>query len=149
MKLVLKAKIYPTEDEQAIFAIFHKFYSFNELTPSKPNEFGVRELFAQIEGVHAISFLYAQVRKQRIVEAVRHFLLYKIDYGTNSCRFFVHKQALTQGIITLCNDFNDSPLGAIELELSGNNILEIIEYLVPPTEKGKVLEVNYSLNDNS
>ena len=143
IKLEIKTKIYPTEENEAIFNIFHYFYPFEELFPSKPNSKGEKELYAEITGIKSLHFLFNRVRRQRIVEVARKHAVDRINTIDNTCAFMLNKQALTQGKISLCETAEESPLGPVDIKIGAKNIEMVINYLFPHTEKGKVLEVDY------
>ena len=143
IKLEIKTKIYPTEENEIIFKIFRNFYPFEKLEPSIPNEDGESELHAEITGINSLNFIFNRVRRQRIVETARNHAIDRMYTIDNTCSFMLNKQALTQGKIALCETASESPLGPVNIRISANNIERVINYLFPHTEKGKVLEVNY------
>ncbi|MHA1646867.1 MAG: RNA-binding domain-containing protein [Promethearchaeota archaeon] len=147
--LKIRTIIYPSEDLKQIKRIFEYFYPFSlsteseEIKISEPNDIHKSIASATINGLHALDFLFTQVRKQRIVEAVRKFVLERMDLNNNICKFLLHKQTLTKGSIVLCSEPEESPLGPVEIEISAENIEYVLNYLFPETEHGKVLEVSY------
>ena len=147
ISLKIKMNLYPTEEKENLVNLFNFFCHFETITTSEPDRSGVSEMSAEIEGNYALSFIYKQVRKQRTVEALRHFILPRIIFSTNSCKFLIHKQALSMGKIVLCKTAAESPLGPVYLEYKANKIEDVIEYLFPPTEKGRVIEANYTPED--
>ena len=147
ISLKIKMNLYPTEEKENLVNMFNLFYPFETITTSEPDSSGVSEMSAEIEGNNALNFIYKQVRKQRTVEALRHFILPRIIFNTNSCKFLIHKQALSTGKVVLCKTAAESPLGPVYLEYKANKIEDVIEYLFPPTEKGRVIEANYTPED--
>ena len=147
ISLKIKMNLYPTEVKQANVTLFNFFYPFESITTSEPDNSGTSEMSAEIIGTNALNFIYQQVRKQRTVEALRHFILPRIIFNTNTCKFLIHKQALSVGKIVLCKTKGESPLGPVYLEFKANKIEGVIEYLFPPTEKGRVLEVDFTPED--
>lgn len=147
ISLKIKMNLYPTEEKEILVKLFHFFYPFETITTSAPDSSGVSEMSAEIIGKDALNFIYKQVRKQRTVEALRHFVLPRIIFNTNSCKFLIHKQALSMGKVVLCKTKEESPLGPVYLEFRANKIEDVIEYLFPPTAKGRVIEANYNPED--
>ncbi|MHA1510436.1 MAG: hypothetical protein ACTSRX_01805 [Promethearchaeota archaeon] len=147
ISLKIKMNLYPTEEKENLVQLFKFFYSFEIITTLEPNSLGFSEMSAEIIGNNALNFIYKQVRKQRTVEAFRHFILPRIIFNTNSCKFLIHKQALSMGKVVLCKNKEESPLGPVYLEFQANKIEDVIEYLFPPTEKGRVIEANYTPED--
>lgn len=147
VSLKIRMNLYPTEEKENLVKLFQFFYPFETITTSEPDSSGVSEMSAEIIGNDALNFIYNQVRKQRTVEALRHFILPKIIFNTNSCKFLIHKQALSMGKVVLCKNKAESPLGPVYLEYEANKIEDVIEYLFPPTERGRVIEANYIPED--
>ncbi|UYP47958.1 hypothetical protein NEF87_004243 [Candidatus Lokiarchaeum ossiferum] len=140
----ISTQVFPTEDLEVIHKIFNYFSDFDELEETIPNEKGVIEVSAKMEGLSGLTFLYRQSRKQRIVQAIRNHVENLMDLHANTCVFMLNKQALTQGYIGICQTPSESPLGPIHVKISATNIERVINYLFPPTEKGHVLEVDYT-----
>ncbi len=147
ISLKIKMNLYPTEEKENLVNLFNFFFPFEIITTSEPDSSGVSEMSAEITGGDALNFIYTQVRRQRTVEAFRHFILPRIIFNTNSCKFLIHKQALSMGKVVLCKTQHESPLGPVYLEFKANKIEDVIEYLFPPTEKGRVLEIDFSPED--
>ena len=147
ISLKIKMNLYPTEEKENLVKLFNFFYPFESITTSETDNSGVSEMSAEIIGNNALNFIYKQARKQRTVEALRHFILPRIIFNTNTCKFLIHKQALSVGKIVLCKNKEESPLGPVYLEFKANKIEGVIEYLFPPTEKGRVLEVEFTPED--
>lgn len=147
ISLKIKMNLYPTEEKENLVNLFNFFYPFESIITSEPDSSGVSEMSAEIIGKDALNFIYKQTRKQRTVEAIRHFTLPKINFNTKTCKFLIHKQALSMGKVVLCKTKEESPLGPVYLEFKANKIEDVIEYLFPPTEKGRVLEANFTPED--
>jgi predicted RNA binding protein with dsRBD fold (UPF0201 family) len=125
VSLKIKMNLYPTEEKENLVKLFNFFYPIETITTSEPNSSGVSEMSAEIEGNNALYFIFNQVRKQRTVEALRHFILPRIIFNTKA----------------------ESPLGPVYLEYKANKIEDVIEYLFPPTERGRVIEVDFTPED--
>lgn len=147
IKLQVQTKIYPTEDSQRISTLLHTIYPFSEFNISEPDEKGIQTITGIAEGAASLQYLFQQVRQQRTVEAVRRHVLYRIDLNHNKVTFLIHKQALVKHRIVLCQDPRESPLGPISITITSEKIEALIDYLFPATEKGKVLEVDYSIDN--
>ncbi len=143
----IKTQVFPTEDMNAIKKIFAYFSNFDKLTESTPDENGVIDVSASVEGLSGLTFLFQRSRRQRIVQAIRNHAFNLIDLYANTCSFMLNKQALTQGHLGICQTPSESPLGPVYIKITATNIERVMEYLFPPTEKGHVLEVDYSPTD--
>ena len=140
IQVTLKTKIHPSEDEAIIREILSQFgesftFEITEISPS-----GVQEISANMTGLEATHFIFSQIRKNRTVEAFRQHLLNQLDPNGADITFMVNKQILTKGKIILCKTSSESPLGPVWITLSSSNLPLLIDYIFPPTEKGKVLE---------
>ena len=104
IKLEMWATVNPSEEIDTIKRIFSIIYPFQGFTITEPNENGFYRITAESEGPSTINYLFSQVRRQRTVEAARKTLLKRYHLESNSVKFMINRQALTQGIIvTLTN----------------------------------------------
>ena len=140
----ISTQVFPTEDMKVITRIFNYFSNFDQLEETTPDENGVREVSASIEGLSGLTFLFQRSRRQRIVQAIRNHALHLMDIYANRCSFMLNKQALSQGYLGICQTPSESPLGPVYIKISSTDIERVIEYLFPSTEKGQVLEVDYT-----
>jgi predicted RNA binding protein with dsRBD fold (UPF0201 family) len=85
--------------------------------------------------------MYEGLRKQRIVESARKFLMSKAR--NQQVSFMLNKQALFMKKFHFCHSPNESPMGPVWITIETPNILRLLEYLVPHTIKGKPQEVDY------
>lgn len=86
-------------------------------------------------GAKAITTLAQKFREQRILQAVRQRLLKLVQNG--SLIFGMQRQAAFMNRFHLCNLDDYSALGPIRVEIHAINIQDIIDYISPPTLKGK------------
>ena len=93
------------------------------------------------EGRQALRKLFTRFREERNVEAARK-LLFRHRKG-NSTRVFFHKQGAFQGVLHFSKEYGESPLGPIMVEIIADDIERVLNWLVPRTEDGVVLEVDY------
>lgn len=143
IQVQISTKIYPSEDENRIFELFQLFDEECEIEISERNEDGIREASTNLTGIESLTFLYQTVRKTRTVEAFRQFMLKRIEPEDTQVTFMMNKQVLTKKKAVLCRYSTESPLGPIWITISSKNLLRLIDYLFPHTEKGKVIEVAY------
>ena len=149
IKLQVDANVYATEDHEKLQKTIKNLFEFPSIEISSPDEHGICHLTAIGEGPDTLHFLFNQVRNQKTVEAVRRHVLYRMDLNNNFTAFYLHKQALVNKRIVLCHELDESPLDPITVKISATDIERTIEYLFPPTKAGKVLEVEYSLNNHN
>ena len=86
-------------------------------------------------GQEAIFTLSKKFREQRILEAVRQSLLKNIE--NNCIKFGIYRQAALVNRIHICDIDERSAMGPIKVEICAKNIRDVIDYISPPTSKGK------------
>ena len=86
-------------------------------------------------GVESIATLAKKFREQRILQAVRNQLLTLIQ--EDSILFGMQRQAAFVNRFHLCNLDDYSAMGPIRVEITANHIRDVIDYISPPTVKGK------------
>jgi len=99
------------------------------------DESGTVILRGQVEGPEALSNLAKKFRDQRILEAVRQVFLKSVETGT--LVFGLHRQAALMNRFHLCDLDDISAMGPIRVEISADNLPDLVDYLTPPTVKGK------------
>lgn len=140
IELIVRTTVHPTEDEAIIQKAISHLYNFTEFHTTEKQEDGTYTLIAEATGPETLNFLFTQVRKQRIVQTIHDHVLNLADNLNNEVRFMINKQVLTQRYIALCDTREESPLGPIFITIRANNIIRLLNYLFPETEKGTVLE---------
>lgn len=135
MKIRVEVEIRPTEDEEKV-----KRAVLNFFTPStmRVEERGNRRiLIAEADGPDALKKLHLKLREQRILDAARSMLIRWSD--SHKVTFYLHKQAALMDYITFCLPEGESPLGPVKVEISEADSRAVIDWLAPPTSKGKPL----------
>lgn len=135
MKIIVEAEIRPTEDEEKV-----KKAVLNLFTPSiiRVEDRGrYKVLVAEANGPEALHKLHSKLREQRILDAARSM----ITRWSSKDRvvFYLHKQAAFMDYVTFCLPENESPLGPIKFEITEVDVGDLIDWLAPPTSKGKPL----------
>jgi len=103
---------------------------------------GKRHLFGRTNDRKVLEPLYIKIREQRILDAGRKTLRTRtID---NIVQFSVHKQVATVGKISFCHLEGESPLGAITIKIASPQLESLIDWLVPYTRDGKIVDLNES-----
>ncbi|MFX0203511.1 MAG: RNA-binding domain-containing protein [Candidatus Hodarchaeota archaeon] len=86
-------------------------------------------------GPESITTFAKKFREQRILEAVRQQLLKSVQ--NNELVFAVQRQAAFVNRFHLCDLADYTAMGPIRIEIRANNIQDVIDYISPPTFKGK------------
>jgi len=142
IELEVKIQEFPSENSEKIAELFSNIYPFAEITHTEKNPRGTITHTGTAQGLDSLRFFFEQARKQRTVEAIRQHILALLENEDNpqTVFFLIHKQALTQKKIVICKDPEESPLGPVIITLKSEELYVLINYLFPPTEKGKVIE---------
>lgn len=92
-------------------------------------------LIGQATGPESIAMFAKKFREQRILEAVRQQLLKSIQ--NDSVVFGMQRQAAYVNRFHLCELDDYSAMGPIRVEIQAKNIQDVIDFISPPTIKGK------------
>lgn len=103
---------------------------------------GKRHLIGRTNDPKVLELLYTKIREQRILAAGRKLL--KTRATDNIVQFSVHKQAATVGKISFCHLEGESPLGAITIKIVSSQLKSLIDWLMPPTRDGKIVNSSES-----
>ena len=75
------------------------------------------------------------------MESARNHLMKKAR--DEQVSFMLHKQALFMKKFHFCHSVEESPMGPVWIKIESDDILRLLDYLVPHTIKGQPQEVNY------
>lgn len=76
----------------------------------------------------SLNMIYEQARSRAILGVLRRVLEYNMV--ANSTWFFLNKQAAYAGIISVCEEESESPLGPIRITITSNQLQSVIEWLI-------------------
>ncbi len=130
----LSADEKPTENEDKVRRALLNVCPSARIEASR-DESGVTILRGQAEGPEVLSNLAEKFRDQRILEAVRQVFLKCVERGT--LVFGIHRQAALMNRFHLCDLDDISAMGPIRVEISADNLADVVDYLTPPTVRGK------------
>jgi predicted RNA binding protein with dsRBD fold (UPF0201 family) len=137
----VEAKVNPTEDRLKVLRAMHTALAFEDKAVQESPIKSDILLRVTGEGRQALRKLFTRFREQRTVEAARK-LLFRHMRG-NSTRVFFHKQGAFQGVLHFSMEEGESPLGPIMVEIVADDIERVLNWLVPRTEDGTVIEADY------
>ena len=132
---------HPTEVSEKLYTVLQNLFDIDETGIKNFKKDGEDYLSAEMHGVEGLYKLFNGLRKQRIVQSARKILFGRMD--TDSVSFLLNKQALLMGKYHFCHNPDESPMGPVWVQIYSDNIERLLEYLVPETQKGVTLEVNY------
>ena len=98
-----------------------------------------RKVYAKLRGKSALSILYNSFRNQKILDAARR-MMYKGLIGDTFIIYFNKQAAFIGKIHFSLVDEETRMLGPIKVIVKSNNIEDLIDYLAPETNKGKIME---------
>ena len=134
ISLFLEADVKATEDLEKVKEALLNICPTAQIETVQ-NGSGVTLVRGRASGLDAITVLTHKFRDQRILEAVRQYLLKSIEDDT--LHFSLHRQAALMNRFHLSDPGNVSAMGPIRVEIHAKNIRDVIDYISPPTIKGK------------
>lgn len=135
IKVTVEAEVKPTEDMEKV-----KQAITNVFTPDNiriDERFGKKFLVAEAKGAESLAKLHALLRREQILDAARKMM--KRWSSQDRVIFFLNKQVAYVGHLSFCLPERESPLGPIRFEISCEKAKDVIDWLAPPTSKGKPL----------
>jgi len=77
-----------------------------------------------------LDIIYEQIRSRRVLGVFRKVLLNNMI--GNSTWFYLNKQAAYVGIVSICEEESESPLGPIQVTLWSSDLESVINWLIEP-----------------
>ncbi len=132
-EVVVEVEVRPTEDPQKIETVIRTFFKpdiidWEEIGNSKI-------LIAKSRSLKSLERFHRLLRIQRILDAARN--VFKRMSRNGVLTFYLHKQALAVGKISFVSGDQESPLGAVKVTIRYSDIHEVIDWLSPPTQRGR------------
>jgi predicted RNA binding protein with dsRBD fold (UPF0201 family) len=137
----VEAQLNLTEDRAKVIRAMHAALAFDDNTVEDVIIDNETFLRVSADGRQALRKLFTRFREEYNVEAARK-LLFRHKRG-NSTRAYFHKQGAFQGVLHFSMEAGESPLGPVKVEIVADDIERVLNWLVPRTEDGAVLEVDY------
>jgi len=141
IEVIVEAKLNPTEERSKVMRAMRNVVPVEESDFEEVELLGETYLRAKLTGRRALHKIFNQLRQQRTVEAA-HKMFFRHKHGDTS-RVFFHKQGAYQGSLHFSMEEGESPLGPIMLQITSADIDRVLDWLVPRTEDGHVIEVDY------
>ncbi len=125
MKITLKTKIHPSEDEEKVIEAVENIF------PDINLEIREEEIIGKSEDPLALQNFKNKLGIQAIRESARREL--KKGKGKNSIRFTLNKQAATVDKVSFSE--GETPLGGISVEIESDDLDELIDIIAPSQKK--------------
>ena len=118
----IECQVYPSEDPAKVVRAVKNVISncSPELVDSR-----VRIVTKNPE---ALGIIYEQVRSRCVMGVFRKVLLNNMI--ANSTWFYLNKQAAYAGIVSICEEESESPLGPIKVTITSKELESVINWLV-------------------
>jgi uncharacterized protein len=122
-RVTIEATISPSEDPEKVLAAVK---NVAEGTPGGSIEVGGSAKISY-DGIRCLDRLKGQLRDRHVRSAARRLLLTSKDGKTVT--LMLNRQAASVGVLAVCGDPDESPLGPIYLSIRSSKIDEVIEWL--------------------
>ena len=130
MHVLVRARVYPTESVEKVRKAVDNLFPNLEYEVEERGE--EQHLLGVGRGRECLEKLHLRLREQRILDAARGVMLSSIRGRRVS--FCLNKQAAFAGYV---NFSEESPLGAIEVEIEDEEVASIVDWLAPRTVEGR------------
>jgi predicted RNA binding protein with dsRBD fold (UPF0201 family) len=139
MMATIRCIVHPTEDIQKVESAIENILGPFSLSKIEADEF--TEISATETNRSSFTILRKAVHDKRIIDAVRVRLLKNLDESTTFMLF--DKQAAYTGKLRLLdNDYEEPPLGSIEIKFEFNSetqFEEFLDWFSPRTKEGRII----------
>ena len=124
-----------TEDESKILELVNSIIDPDRVYIEE--EAGEKHIVALARCISSLNKLRQMLRRERILDAARKRMLSKAS--KDRLIILIHKQALASKRLSLVDDERESPLGPVLVEILHEKPREIVDWLAPPTSRGRPL----------
>lgn len=125
VKIEVEAEVRATEDVDKVRKAVENVYRGELVVVSEGDSVFVKSISMDITSLEPLRKL---IRIQQIGPAARSYLYKRISDGR--LEILLHKQAAFASRISLVDDARESPLGPIKIVVTGENLDEVVKYLV-------------------
>jgi predicted RNA binding protein with dsRBD fold (UPF0201 family) len=134
-KVVVEVEIRPTEDEDKVLKAVTNFFDAEKVETVQTES--AKTLIATSDNLSSLAKLHRALRYERILDAARSAL--KKGVRETAITFHLHKQAAYVGKLSFVDGDHESPLGAIRVTIHHSSPQDVIDWLAPPTSRGRPL----------
>jgi hypothetical protein len=113
--------VYPSEDSSKVIKAVTNM--LNNCTAELANN----KVLATTKNAESLGIIYEQARSRAILGVFRRVL--EDNTIANSTWFYLNKQAAHAGIVSICEEESESPLGPIKITITSNQLPSIINWL--------------------
>ncbi|AFH43130.1 hypothetical protein FFONT_1142 [Fervidicoccus fontis Kam940] len=129
----MEIPVKPTESEKNLALLVEKIMEPEEIYSE---DLGIeKKIVARSKCISSLKKMHYLLRSERILDSARRYL--KEGVADKMIVVMLHKQALAAGRISFVSEERESPLGAVKLYIYHDNPHDVIDWLAPPTRKGR------------
>jgi len=140
IKVQVSARVNPTETEEKVRTAVQNIFSLADLSYNNYDDTGLCGMVEGTTDLEGLRHLHHLLREEEIIDTARTQFEIGISEDTPSTSFRISKFVAFVGRLNFPAD--EEPLGSIHVTISASSSFELhrlIEWLTPPTEKGKIL----------
>ncbi|MEB3759577.1 MAG: hypothetical protein GSR81_01860 [Desulfurococcales archaeon] len=134
-RVVVEADIRPTEDQDKVKQAILNFFDPDTIVVEGSDAH--KRMVATAYSLKSLEKFRYLLRTERILDAARKVM--RKGTRDNKIVFYIHKQAMFNGRISLVSGDHESPLGAIMITIEHPDPRKVIDWLAPPTVRGRPL----------
>ena len=132
LDVTVRTTVNPSEDPAIVLAAIDLLFGTSSRTGLTASGGSVEAVYS---GSQALEKVYEQVRSKGTVNVLRRLLRHrKEEWGTS---FLINKQMATRGVVVLCENEAESPLGAISVGTATPEVGHFIDWIAPSYERHK------------
>jgi len=128
----VEAESRPTEDPEKVKQAILRIIDPEEVVVEGGDYKRVVAYSTKLESLERLRRL---LRVERILDSARGAM--KKGLGKDRLVFYLHKQALYAGRLSFVSGDNESPLGAVRVEIEHPEPRRVLDWLAPPTRHGR------------
>jgi len=125
IEILVEVILNPSEDikkvQKAVFNLFK--------AEPIPNNNDITKLTLKTSDPNSLNTIYDQLRIRKSIAVARRQLLKNII--NDSSTLFLNKQTAFVGVLNICEEENESPLGPIKLMVKSTDIRKFIDWISP------------------
>lgn len=134
-RVAVEAEVRPTEDRDKVLRALLRIIEPESVREERLGD--TIYLIAEAGRVSSLSKLYYMLRSERILDAARSAMKKGLEPGRLT--FYLHKQALYVGRLSFVSSDHESPLGAVKIVVEHEDPHSVVDWLAPPTSRGRPL----------
>ncbi|GBF08702.1 UPF0201 protein [Aeropyrum pernix] len=134
VRITVEAEVRPTEDREKVLKAVRNVVEPESVRFEKIGSTEI--LVGESSTLASLSRLHSILRAERILDAARGAMKKGVQ-GADRMTIYLHKQAAYKGRLSFVSSDHESPMGAIRITIEHPNVREVIDWLAPPTVRGR------------